>query len=74
MRQTFYLLRNNSNSDGNYLIDGVYKPIYPDEKIQLNRRPTSVTSNVTVSIFRKEVGETILHLKPKTVKAEKNHQ
>jgi hypothetical protein len=72
MKQTFYLLRNNSGSEGSYLLNGEYKTIYPGEKIDLKSRPTNVTSNIIISIYRKETKETpILNLKTKAVNPEK---
>lgn len=71
MKQTFYILKNNSSSDGTYLLNGEYKTIFPGERIDLKNRPTNMTSNITISIYKKEVSDSpILNLKPKTVKAE----
>ena len=71
MKQTFYILKNNSGSDGTYLLNGEYKTIFPGERIDLKSRPTNMTSNITLSIYRKETEPTpILNLKPKTIKAE----
>lgn len=66
MKQTFYLLRNNSYSDGTYLVKGEYKILFPGQEIVLKQRPTNTTSNVLISVFKKEVDETIQYLKPKT--------
>ena len=74
MKQTFYLLRNNSRSEGTYLLKGEYKTLYAGEEITLKQRPTNTTANILISVYRKEVGETILNLKPKTVKVEKKNQ
>lgn len=74
MKQTFYLLKNNSRSEGTYLIKGEYKTLFPDEEITLKQRPTNTTSNILISVYKKEMGETILNLKPRTVKAEKKVQ
>ena len=71
MKQTFYLLKNNSRSEGTYLLKGEYKTLFPGEEITLKQRPTNTTSNILISIYRKEVGETIQYLKPKTTKVEK---
>ena len=66
MKYTFYVIKNESMSEGTYLIDGVYKPIYPGESITLKKAPTNVTSNVKLSMYRKEIGEQpILYKKPK---------
>ena len=67
MKQTFYLLRNNSYSDGTYLIKGEYRTLFPGQEITLKQRPTNTTSNILISVFRREVDETIQYLKPKTV-------
>jgi len=66
MKQTFYILKNNSGSDGTYLLSGEYLTLYPGDEVTLKQRPTNITSNIIVSMYRKEVGETILNLKPKT--------
>lgn len=71
MKQTFYLLKNTSLSDGTYLFKGEYKTLFPGEEITLNQRPTNTTSNIFVSVYKKEVGEIIQYLKPKAVKVEK---
>ena len=68
MKQTFYILKNNSGSDGTYLLNGEYKTIFPGERIDLKSKPTNITSNVTISIYKKQVEESpILNLKPRTV-------
>ena len=74
MKQTFYFLKNNSRSEGTYLIKGEYKTLFPGEEITVTQRPTNTTSNILISVYKKEIGETILNLKPKTVKAEKKVQ
>ena len=74
MKQTFYLLKNSSRSEGTYLIKGEYKTLFPGEEITLKQRPTNTTSNILISVYKKEMGETILNLKPRTVKAEKKNQ
>ena len=68
MKQTFYILKNNSGSDGTYLLNGEYRTIFPGERIDLKSKPTNITSNVTISIYKKQVEESpILNLKPRTV-------
>lgn len=57
MKQTFYILKNNSGSEGTFLIDGEYKSIFPGEKIELTKRPVNKTENVTLVIYRKNVGD-----------------
>lgn len=49
MKIIYYVLKNISASDGSYVINGEYKPIYPNETLTLNQKPTTVTSNVVVS-------------------------
>lgn len=72
MKQAFYILKNNSRSEGTYLFKGEYKTLYAGEEITLNQRPTNTTSNILISVYKKEIGETILNLKPRTVKVEKD--
>ena len=74
MKQTFYLLKNNSYSEGTYLIKGEYKTLFPGDEITINQRPTNTTSNILISVYKKEMGEVILNLKPRIVKAEKKAQ
>ena len=77
MKQTFYLLRNNSGSEGQYLFLGEYKILFPGQEITLKQRPTTTTANITMSIYKKEVGgEVILNTKPRrpTKVVKKNHQ
>jgi len=65
MKETFFMLKNNSKSEGTYLIDGEYKPIYPGETITLKKSPVNHTSNVSVVIYRKDTGNNeILYKKP----------
>ena len=65
MKETFYMLKNNSKSEGTYLIDGDYKPIYPGETITLKKSPVNYTDNVTIVMYRKETGRgEILYKKP----------
>ena len=52
-----------------YLIDGEYKSIYPGEKLELSKAPVSWTSNVSMTVFRRETNqEVILNKKKRTVK------
>ena len=57
MKQTFYILKNESGSEGTFLINGEYKSIYPGEKFEFTQKPTNKTENVTLIMYRKEVGE-----------------
>lgn len=63
-----YILKNNSSSEGTYLIDGKYETLFPNKEIELNKRPTTVTENISITIYRKRVGEEILYTKPKNIK------
>ena len=66
MKQTFFTLKNNSKSEGTYLIDGEYKVIYPGETISLKKSPTSYTANVSLTLYRKDIAESpILYKKSK---------
>lgn len=65
MKQTFYMLKNTSMSEGTYLIDGEYKSIYPGETITLKKAPVNTTANVSLTMYRKETGNPpILNKKP----------
>lgn len=65
MKETFFMLKNNSRSEGTYLIDGEYKPIYPGETITLKKAPVNHTTNVTMVMYKKETGKgEILYKKP----------
>ena len=57
MKQTFYLLKNNSKSEGTYLLDGEYKTLYPDMEVTLPKAPSNKTENIIMILFRKETGE-----------------
>ena len=71
MKETFFMLKNNSKSEGTYLIDGEYKPIYPGETITLKKAPVNHTTNVSVVIYKKETGNgEILYKKPVTTPPE----
>jgi hypothetical protein len=65
MKKTFYILKNVSGSEGTYFLDGEYKSLYPGDEIVLDRAPVNKTTNLQVSIFKKEVGPAkILNKKP----------
>ena len=74
MKQTFYMLKNTSMSEGTYLIDGEYKSIYPGETLTLKKAPVNTTANVTLTMYRKETGnQPILNKKPvQSTKGKKN--
>lgn len=57
MKVNKYLLTNNSNSIGTYSIQDKEYALFPDDRIYVNTKPTSMTSNVIVQSFRIEVGE-----------------
>ena len=59
MKETKYIIRNNSRSEGTYFSNGEYKIIYPGEEILLDRAPVSKTANVTMIVFKKPVSEGI---------------
>lgn len=68
MRETFYILRNNSKSEGTYLIDDEYKSLYPGEEITLKRLPVNRTANLSIAIYRRETEPgKIQNKKPKKV-------
>lgn len=71
MKKTVYVLRNNSKSTGTYYVNGEYQYIYPNEIVELSKTPTSITKNISVSYYRKELGETILQLKKKKTTTQK---
>lgn len=65
MKKTFYILKNISGSEGTYFLDGEYVPIYPGDEVVLEKPPVNKTSNLQISIFKKEVGPAkILNKKP----------
>ena len=71
MKETFFMLKNNSKSEGTYLIDGEYKPIYPGETITLKKAPVNYTNNVSMVMYKKETGRgEILNKKPVVVPEE----
>ena len=72
MKQAFYVLKNSSHSEGTFLFKGEYKTLFPGQEVTLNQRPTNYTANILISVYKKEMNETILNLKPRTVKVEKN--
>lgn len=57
MKQAFYILKNNSASEGTYLINGEYKVLFPGQEVTLDRAPSNKTENLITLVFRKEVGE-----------------
>ena len=67
MKQTFYVIKNNSASEGTYLIDGEYKSLFPGEEVTLKRAPTNKTENLSVVLYRQEIRDTmkVLHKKSK---------
>lgn len=71
MKKTYYVLTNKSRSEGTYYLDGEYISIFPGDTVKLEKQPANVTSNVIVSMYQRDVGETILNLKPRTTKVVK---
>lgn len=63
MKQTFYVLTNNSRSEGTVYIGGEYRTIYPDDRITTDKCPTNKTSNIIVSMYLKEMDEVIQNKK-----------
>jgi hypothetical protein len=57
MKQLVYILRNNSGSDGEYLLNDEYETLPAHQELILNQKPVSVTANITVVPVRKEVKE-----------------
>ena len=57
MKQTVYVLRNTSGSDGEYLINDEYQTLEPHKEIILNQKPVNVTANIKLIPVRKEVKE-----------------
>lgn len=69
MTKTFYIVKNNSSSEGMYFIDGEYKSLFSGQEVQLEKLPVNKTSNLTLKILKKEVGSgELLNLKEKIVK------
>lgn len=65
MKKTFYTLKNKSGSEGTYLLNGEYKPLYPGEEITLDRPPVNKTANIVLTMYKKDVGNSgILRKKP----------
>lgn len=65
MKKMFYTLKNKSGSEGTYLLDGEYKPLYGGEEITLERPPVNKTSNITLTMYKRDVGNSgILRKKP----------
>jgi len=57
MKTTVYLLKNNSGSDGEYLLNDEYVTLEAHDKIVLNQKPVNWTANITMVPVRKEVKE-----------------
>lgn len=55
MKQTFYILKNNSASEGTYLYKDNYKSLMPEQEITLDQMPTNKTENITVIVYRKDI-------------------
>lgn len=65
MKKTYYLMKNVSGSEGTYLLDGKYLPLYPGEEKVLDRPPVNKTANIMLSTFKRDVGSgQILNKKP----------
>lgn len=57
MKQTVYLLKNESGSAGEYLVNDEYETLEPHKQIVLNQKPVNSTANIKVVPVRKEVKE-----------------
>jgi AAA15 family ATPase/GTPase len=63
MIQVIYILRNDSNTIGNYNTD---KILYPNESIVLDNSPSDYSGNLILSIQQKIINEDkILNLLPR---------
>ena len=70
MKQTFYIIKNNSRNEGTFFIDGDYRSIYPGEKLEFSKKPLNYTANLILSVYHKEIGDSpILNKKIPVVKS-----
>ena len=60
MKQTFYILENNSASEGTYYHKGKYESLFPGQTVELESRPVNKTENITITVYNKNMGETVL--------------
>ena len=67
MKQTFYIIKNNSGSTGTFLFEGEYRTLFPGEEVTLKKAPTNKTDNLSVVMYRQEIRDTmkVLHKKSK---------
>lgn len=72
MKGEAFILRNVSLSDGMYRLDGKYVTLPKKSNIVVAKRPESVTSNITVSAFLKDV-QSDAELPNEDSKKKKNH-
>ncbi len=68
MKQTFYIVKNNSLSEGTYLFEGEYKTLFPGEEVTLKKAPTNKTANLSIVLYRQEMRDTMKVLHKKTKK------
>lgn len=54
-RVTVYLLKNQSASEGTYLYNNDYHSLASGGEIELSSEPTSMTANISLTVFRKKV-------------------
>jgi hypothetical protein len=52
-----YLVRNTSSCEGTYLYQDEYRTLAPRQLVELTQKPVSVTQNIVVSEYYKEVSE-----------------
>ena len=57
MIQIFYKLKNNSKSEGMYLLNGEYVTLKGNGEIILSKKPINMTANISVVTFKKKISE-----------------
>lgn len=67
MKSIYYMVRNESGSDGQYFIDGQYHYLAPGQKEILTKEPVNATQNVVISMFKREVFNSEPHKIPMNI-------
>ena len=54
MTRTVYVLENRTGTPGSFFVDGKQYPLYPGEMMTVKKTPTSITGNISKSIYLEE--------------------
>ena len=67
MKDIYYMVRNESGSDGQYFLDGEYHYLASGQKEILKKEPVNATQNIVISMFKRETFSSEPHKIPMNI-------